>query len=372
MLAADRWVTLYNLHPVTFFTLAYIAGIAIHAYDYTYYALLIITGFILCTALYRAYRIANLGLFLGCILFFIGGITRFFYEKRSYDELFSRSGHDRYTCTGRVQDITAYHHPYFKKRITVTTDQLLCTTDQTFVYTRRAYLLLYVPEYVRYTINDEIIISDITLKKPKSTTEAIRTMRSQIIACIFNAHPTYTVQRKPQHSIRHYLFEKRSEILSSVCAQLTTGTQSLYMSLFLGNKTDSPLPSKIVRSFSVWGISHHLARSGLHLIIFVWLWLLLLQIVPLPHTIKYIAIIFLGACYYLLSWPSISFDRAFLSFMLFTACLWHRTPLDSMHAISLVILFFLFSSPTYLFCLDFQLSFGLTYALAWFNYIHKK
>lgn len=370
MLAAARWTTPYNLHPLSFCVMAYIGGILAQAYGHGHCALLVVIIFM--TAAYCKKNVYTLAIACCCTLFFAGGMVRFFYEKTGYDTLFARPSADRYSCTGRVYDITAYAHPYFKKRITLITDNLLCTTDPTFVYRKTSFVYLYTPAHENCQIDDEITIRQIALKKPKMRTDYIRTMRSNVIAIIFDGQPTYTVKKAPGYSWHHYFFDIRSQTSAAVCAHIEKSVQPLYTALFLGNKTDTPITTYTTSRFSLWGISHHLARSGLHLVIVVWLWLLCLQRLPISYASKYGLLAFLGATYYLLSWSSISFDRACLSFALYKICSYRRTPLDPMHAISLVLLAFLLTCPAHLLCLDFQLSFGLTYALAWFNHAHTK
>lgn len=384
MLTADRWITPYNLHPLSFFTLAYIAGILAQAYEgclVTFLSLVIIslvtwqsldaqnTPIVSCKKSKVSHAMV---IGAGCTLFFTGGMARFFYEKISYDALFARQSSDRYTCTGRVCDIAAYTHPYFKKRITLAIDSLTCTTDPTFIYQKSAFIYVYVPAHENCQIDDEITIHQIVLKKPKTFSDFIRTMRSTVIALIFDSGTRYTIKKAANYSWRHYFFDIRSQTASAVCQKLEKSLQPLYTALFLGNKTDLPITPYTASRFSLWGISHHLARSGLHLVIVVWLWLLFLQRLPISDTSKYGMLAFLGVIYYLLSWSSISFDRACLSFFLYKICSYRRTPLDPMHAISLVLLAFLLTCPAHLLCLDFQLSFGLTYALAWFNHAHTK
>ncbi|MBS1986472.1 ComEC/Rec2 family competence protein [Candidatus Dependentiae bacterium] len=398
MLSSDRWTTFYNLHPISFFVVSFAGGIAVQAHQSNMWVLILAsllmlssswlvwsaslcnTGSIPANNLPRAIRTRLLLLLsqnmtpitFGCLLFFVAGMTRFSYEKTAYDALFSRSPSDRYFCTGRVCDITTYHHPYFKKRITITTDTISCVTDQSFSFKKKTVIYLYTPAHVTCSIDDEVSVDAIALKKPKTNADLIRTMRSGVIALIFAQNNTYSIKKTTHQSLNRYLFDLRARTLRAVCAKIDSSLQPLYTALFLGNKHDIPMSGYITHNFSLWGISHHLARSGLHLIIAGWLLVLFLQRLPILERSRYLLLAVLGCSYYLLSWSSISFDRACFSFILYKIGNWGRTPLDPMHAISLVMLSFLCISPAYLLCLDFQLSFGLTYALAWFNHAHTK
>ena len=110
--------------------------------------------------------------------------------------------------------------------------------------------------------------------------------------------------------------------------------------------------------FKQWGISHYLARSGLHVVIFVMIWQTLLALLPLPLRTKNLFLILLIICYALLSWSSVSFERALLMFLLYRiACLLGYAS-HYIHVITLTTLRTYPQSIASLF-FDFQLSFGL-------------
>src|SRR3990167_3930800 len=118
--------------------------------------------------------------------------------------------------------------------------------------------------------------------------------------------------------------------------------------------------------FQQWGLSHVLARSGLHLVIFVFIWRWLLNFLPLSFYRKNLLLLFISLVYALCSWPSVSFIRAWYALIFYFFCaLFLRRPSHTLHIISLVYCIILFLNPLQLFFLDFQLSFLLTYALTW-------
>ena len=78
----------------------------------------------------------------------------------------------------------------------------------------------------------------------------------------------------------------------------------------------------------------------------------------------------LSILYFILSWPSISFIRAFLIFLFTKYCNLHRHPTHFMHILLLTCCIVLLINPLQLFFLDFQLSFFLTFghwAPSWFH-----
>ena len=123
--------------------------------------------------------------------------------------------------------------------------------------------------------------------------------------------------------------------------------------------------------FKTWGLSHLLARSGLHLAVFVMIWQRLLSAIPFPFMFKQLFMTILCLVYFILSWSSIPFVRALALFLLYKKCLLFKIPFHFLHNLSLVTFFFLVLCPINLFFLDFQLTFILTAALAWFNQLQS-
>ena len=143
---------------------------------------------------------------------------------------------------------------------------------------------------------------------------------------------------------------------------------AMFSSIFLGNRQINKKENNIVKnSFRLWGILHFLARSGLHLIIFLMLCELMLKFIPIHFHLKQGILVFLSLIYLLLSWPSLSFIRAFSIFLLYKLCPILNKKSDLATLVATVCLMMLIYNPIQLFFLDFQLSFGLTIALAIFT-----
>ncbi len=66
------------------------------------------------------------------------------------------------------------------------------------------------------------------------------------------------------------------------------------------------------------------------------------------------------------------YARALYTFILYKICILHKRPSHLVYLLSLVCFFVLLDNPMQLFFLDFQLSFTLTFALAWFNQISSR
>ena len=186
---------------------------------------------------------------------------------------------------------------------------------------------------------------------------------------------SYKRMYRPTFSITDWIYWQRELLQIKLRKKMSKETYAFFSSLFIGNKHS--IKSKLDEfkiNFKLWGISHHLARSGLHLIIFIIIWHFLLNLLPLPFIIKHSLSTLLVGIYAIFSWPSISFWRAFISYFFYKLSILFSISLHPLHAISAVCLFFLIINPLQIFFLDFQLSFLLTFCLAWIsqlNHQHK-
>ena len=141
---------------------------------------------------------------------------------------------------------------------------------------------------------------------------------------------------------------------------------SLYLSIFCGKKIKSETTTKMKELFQYWGISHHLARSGLHLVILISLLLFLLSFIPCSAFRKQWFVIIMLCIYYATTYPSVAFMRAFYMYMFYTLCKQLYVPSNPIHILLVTTLLVLSMNPHHLFFLDFQLSFSITLLILWF------
>jgi len=145
-----------------------------------------------------------------------------------------------------------------------------------------------------------------------------------------------------------------------------------FASIFLGEPGNKKNTLTIKRNMQFWGIVHYLARSGLHVVIFIAIWQTLLKFLPVSFLFKEIILILLLGLYSVMSWASIPFYRAFYTFLAIRTSSITYTRLYYIPTLACISLFFLIYNPLLLFSLDFQLSFGITFALAMLNEIKSK
>ena len=143
---------------------------------------------------------------------------------------------------------------------------------------------------------------------------------------------------------------------------LSEPAKTLYGSIFLG--IDKVLPSNpLKRSFNQWGIVHYLARSGLHIMIFVFMWKMIFYFFfGVRRTWFYFVFPFV-LIYVICTPSSISFMRGVCSFLFLIGALFLQRPYHMPHLLICLAAIFLTCNPYSMLFLDFQLSFGLTYTL---------
>jgi ComEC/Rec2-related protein len=191
-------------------------------------------------------------------------------------------------------------------------------------------------------------------------------MKESIWAIAHTKKLSYRTIKKPS------LLRQQIDQLCSLPVQVTNTflsplTHSLYLSIFCGKKIKSPITTKMKRLFQYWGISHHLARSGLHLIILVSLLLFSLSFIAISGTKKQIFIATVLYFYYIMTFPSIAFMRAFYMYLFYILCKQLKIPGNPQHILLVTTLIILACNPYHLFFLDFQLSFSITLLILYFS-----
>ncbi len=163
----------------------------------------------------------------------------------------------------------------------------------------------------------------------------------------------------------------RTTLFNALEKKLSPQVFTYVSSLFLGNKKrDDFLPMRT--TFTRWGLTHYLARSGLHISLLVSLWAKTLQLLPVPLSIKSLFLFLMLGIYDYFSWANISFNRALWLWFFYLASWFtsaYATPLFGFNHLTLALLLL---NPWYAGCLDFQLSFFLTGILLLLSYYKKQ
>lgn len=303
--------------------------------------------------------------------FLLGGIItqKKFHE---FDTFFLKNKNNVHALYGIICDIEETDHPQYKYKTIIKT----CNADNTSLDgdSELLYIHWYHKNEQRHATGDLICLKNIKINKSNNEKYLLYLCKEGINAVIFGPQQIQILTATPQISrIQSKLLLLKNEIFATRHKEMSTESYALYHSLFLGNKT---LQKKYIShsryDFNMWGISHYLARSGLHLVIFVALWSCILRLIPLHFFIKECITLLLVISYWFFSWPSISFMRALWMFLLSRAGRLFGYRMNIASSILLVALATLLLNPLHLYFLDFQLSFLLTFALAWISSYKSK
>lgn len=296
------------------------------------------------------------------------------YAQRATHEKFCTFAHGKTLDTrGEIRDIARVDRRTCNTRITLATTELRENNTGCPWRATCATLHIYTNNTQGLRVGDTVEISNLAYKRPRNTSFCDYLLRENVAATIFCNKFSYTRLSRPQSSLRRIIFEKKQQLFFACKKKLSRNAFGLFSSLFLGKKEYRARDAQKTKEiFTVWGLTHYLARSGLHLILIVLLWHLLLSLLPVHHTYKQLLLIFFIGIYALLSWPSVSFNRALFTFFIYKICILMRIPAHVLHIITMLCFVLLMYNPMHLFFLDFQLSFGLTYSLALLNHIHAQ
>ncbi len=325
--------------------------------------LIIFTFVLLMSGCYYVYQKKLPYVLIFLIASFAIGAIRYRQEINFYKNIYATLNDQLCDIRATVTDIQTTDHPYFKKQITIKVTRIKIS-DRWKAITFGLQLNLPTLEK-DITVADTIKISDLQMKLPTNIGFKKYLMRKGIVASLFKESIAIITIKKPYWSINRLIHQARASIAESLQTKIPRKVRSLFFSIFLGKRTNKHT-SMLRQHCKIWGISHYLARSGLHLILFICIWQLFLNLFPFSTNIKTIAAMILSILYCMLSWPSVSFSRALYTFLLHQLCKLVSLPSSSTRLLGIVCFLTLLINPHHLFFIDFQLSFTLAFAIAWY------
>ncbi len=163
----------------------------------------------------------------------------------------------------------------------------------------------------------------------------------------------------------------REQLYTYIKSLLPDKVFTYFSALFFGNKDREDFLD-IRAKFTRWGLTHYLARSGLHISLLISLWAGVLRFIPIPFPLKAIVLSIILFVYDHLSWASISFNRSlWLWFFYLGGWLSSNaaSPIFGLIHLALAILLY---NPWQAECLDFQLSFFLTMILMLYGHYKQQ
>lgn len=262
---------------------------------------------------------------------------------------------------GKAQETILTGNHFWPYRIKLTITKIDDAKDQNLP------IFLYTKKNPHLSCHDIITAKNITVRYPTEKDFWLYLVRQGVIGTAFVPELVFT-KLASSSSFFTKLETIQDQLFKNLRKKMPRQTFAFFSSLFIGDK--NRVKSTIDQQkdpFKFWGLSHQLARSGLHLLLFIFIWTLLISYLPIPYWIKTSILVILSCCYWLLTPISISFLRAFAVFMFYKLCNMLSLAINPLHLLSIVCFFTLLFNPFHLFFLDFQLSFFLTFCLVWLS-----
>lgn len=297
---------------------------------------------------------------------FLAGALRYAQQQTVYENFYYATENKLCSLEAHVNDIElSYRYP--GQTIITATIEELKNNDTVLKNARGLKVKIATKNPIAIQVDDTIGCEKLFFRKISSTDYKNYLIKENLGAHLYTKETIKTL-RRPTLSINRWFRNKRNQIIEQLKNKLSPKTFTLLASIFFGKKQISLTHMDVIKDhFKVWGILHYLARSGLHLLLFVILWSFIMSLMPLPFTIKQITLLTLTLGYMALSWSSISFIRAITLFIFYKICLFFDLQINALYLLALTCILVLLYNPHQLFFLDFQLSFILTFALAWLS-----
>jgi len=311
--------------------------------------------------------------------FLIGGM-RYNEHRRAFFRFYFKTINKNYTVTGKIIDreksykepgtelITLQIIALKQKKSTLKKSYIKTNSFETkFLKIRENKILkIKTKSTINFEIGDTIELENIFFRRVTNQDFLRYMIKEHLAGYLYMKNLQFRLLKHPKFSIMRFLKNKRNRLLETIHKKLSAQTFTLVASIFFGKKLlDEQIIDQIRTNFKAWGIVHHLARSGLHLIIFIALLIFILGFLPIPFTIKELLLLLMVLFYCAISWTSLSFLRAIALFVLYKFSSIQKLQTNAIHLISLVAIIILLQNPYHLFFLDFQLSFIFTIAIAW-------
>lgn len=337
-----------------------ITGICWRALNYSFELAILLACLVVAIVVYTQHKTILLYVVLSTI-FFIFGICLYSQQIRVYASREQKLANIEKTdaIVENIQKIDSPSRFRFKT--------LLWLKDE------NARIQVFTGKDVNCQVDDRIEIENLRFKKPSDNKFRHFLMKENIHGCYFSSTLDHIIKYRPLFSIKRRCWIVKNNMLTRLKRKLTPQTFAFWSVLFLGDKNfDKKHINEIKNNCKNWGISHMLARSGLHLMLFIFLWIFLLKAVPCSIFLKQWILIVLVIVYASLSTASISFLRGIGTFFIYKFCTLHHLDIRPLYVINLMCMATLFFNPAQLFYLDFQLSYSLTAALALFSELNLK
>jgi len=364
----------FKYHLLTSMTIALATGILWKSLDYSLigpFTLIALVAAIHFTTPHKNKYLVKT-IFLLFSIFLAGA---FLYTQKINSQASFYKEVDNKTCDliATVKDVARWPGKRHKQTILLDLKKVKEKNTMTWKSYPRKSIRLYIKNAVPLQVADTIKLKNITFKRPKNPSYSLYLIKENTSISLFTDTLQYETIQRPSYSLSRLISQKRAHLAKNIKERMAPKTFELFSSIFLGaKKIEKKHAQQLKHRFKYWGVLHFLARSGLHLILFLLLCEIVLKLLPIHFAIKQGILITISTLYLLLSWPSVSFIRAFAAFVLYKLCPLLNIKPDLFHIVTLICFSMLLYNPIQLFFIDFQLSFALTAALALCNKIQTQ
>ncbi len=358
-----------KIHFFQKLTFSLILGII--CFYHNFYFLIILPLLYLCLIFHSLWKKTennkNVENFLIILIFFIGGllINR---QKNNFNKFYHETKNNSFDLIGSVIDKSRIEHLNLKNCLTLKIEKIKNKNSTEWKYCDQS-ITIYVNKATGLTVDDVIKVNDVQFKCNENEDFQNYLMKENLVASLFLYNFSFKKYYRPFFSIRRFIHRTKNNLFYKLKDKMNPETFALFSSIFLGNKNlIKELMHEPKDKFQIWGLSHYLARAGLHLTIIIAIWHALMSLFRFSFKIMHFATFILILIYHFLTWPSIPFVRSLFMFILYKICILFDLQINALHLLNITIFTILFFNPIQLFSLDFQLSFGITYGLIWLSY----
>lgn len=360
------------IHPLYYITLTLILGIWCKSL-YSWVYLLIPLFLIFFSSLwFISKKKNNYFPLIFCLAAFTFGAYRYNAQHESHALFYKFTQGNAINIIGSISSIERIEHPRFKYSILLETDKIEELQNKQHTSINRT-IQIYTARRIPFEVQDKIYLKNIIIKQPSNNDINKYLIKEDIVGMAFISHFDYELMHKPSYSFKRWFFYFKQDLLDRCRKKLSRSTFALFASIFLGNRHyGKKYMEEPKDSCKTWGTYHYLARAGLHLVTIIFVWQFLLNFLPINFFFKNLFMLLLSILYFLLSWPSIAFVRAFSTFLFYKLCVLMQVSAHFFYILTLTCFLVLLHNPMQLFFLDFQLSFGITFALSWFGLVNNQ
>ncbi len=352
-------------HPIITATIACIVGIALQS-QFSLFVLLIPIALLAILHVEQKTQIIPHALPISFLLFF----AAFFYEyqAQNHAHIMQQITHTDSLTVKIIDKESIKHNRRYKEWIIGEIKNTDLSPTLPFMSSWKIYI--YQTKESSWLPGDILEITNDRMPSIKKNDFSWFLCKENVAATLFlSAKNKVQLIHRPTQSITRLLWQKRKNMLDIFEQHTSSAAFELASCIFWGNRTIIKQNPETKELFKKIGIVHYLARSGLHLIVFIFIWQLLFKAFCFAYRKKRITLLIIGLLYFFLTWPSVSFFRAFSLFAFFTIAVLNRMRTNIFYLLCLACTLFLVYNPMQLFFLDFQLTFGLTCALIWHNHV---